>query len=102
ALAALLAGAPPLAAWALATLAVLASAAAFETERLSRVLRLTGGVLLVILPLAHALVWRGRVADPMAWFVETAILALGLGLLASVLVTSLAARPRMLAVQPAE
>ncbi|MCC7268306.1 MAG: PepSY domain-containing protein [Caulobacteraceae bacterium] len=102
ALAALLAGAPPLAVWALATLAALATAAAFETERLSRVLPLTGGLLLVILPLAHALVWRGRVADPMAWFVETAILALGLGLLASVLVTSLAARPRLLAVQPAE
>ncbi|WP_337187644.1 PepSY-associated TM helix domain-containing protein [Phenylobacterium sp.] len=100
ALAAVLAGAPPLPVWGGATVAALAGALVWTPARLSRRLRLAAGALLGLLGTAHIALWWGRIADPVAWGVDVALILLALGLLTSA--TRLRPAPAALAAEPAE
>lgn len=94
ALASLTLGAPPLAVWGAATVAALLAAVAFAPQALSQNLRLASGALLGALGVAHLAAWWGRVADPVSWIVDAAIILLGLALAVSVTGVRWASSPR--------
>lgn len=95
--------APPLAVWGAGTVLALATAALWEPAAISRRLRLAAAVLMVGTALVHALIWRGQVADPVAWITDASLLGLG-GLLALTVLRPLGGRRTSseAAPQPAE
>lgn len=70
--------------WLIATVAVLLTAKLWPPADLSRKLRTSGGILLLIVPGAHLICHAGQIQDPMAWTVNGTLGLLGLGMIASV------------------
>lgn len=79
ALVSLLSPAPaPVAVWALATVAACGSALFGTPHGGSIVLRRISAGLLVMLAITHGALWRGMMADPVAWIMDAALLAAAL------------------------
>lgn len=78
------AGMPVFLTWLIATAGVLLTAALWPPADLSRKLRTSGGLLLLIVPCAHLICHAGQIQDPMAWTVNGAVGLLGLAMIASV------------------
>jgi len=93
------AGAPLVAVWALVTVGVIASGAAWTPAQISWRWRAVTALVLLALPFVHAAAVGVAGADAMVWPIDAAIIALGL-LLAATLRTS--ARPAPEALAPAQ